>query len=139
MASIRSKQFMAYSYQQILEAQYQRIADEHAEQTAELEVARVGEDAYRVTAAADRILELDKSREALDRRAQQYLASQQAQPQISRYGLSRDEAEIARGIAGNDRSLSSDDRERIFAENKLKLARARADGSYRDDQGRVTR
>jgi hypothetical protein len=130
---------MAYSYQQILEAQYLRITDEQAQAAAELEAGRVSEDAYRVTDAANRILQLDKDREALDRRAQGFIASQQAQPQTSKYGLSQDEVEIARGIAGNDRGLSGDDRERIFAENKLKLARARADGSYRDDQGRVTR
>ncbi len=130
---------MAYSYEDILRAQYQRIADEHAQQTAELEAGRVGEAAYRVTAAADRILELDKSREALDRRAQQFVASQQAQPQASPWGLSESEISIAHGIAGNDRSLSNDDREKIFAEQKHKLRNMRATGQYRDDQGSIRR
>jgi hypothetical protein len=127
---------VAYSYQQILESQYARIAEEQAGAVAELEAGRLSEDAYRTTSAADRILELDKSREALDRRADQYVASQQQQPQGNAHGLSATEVEIARGISSGDSSLTNADREKIYAANKNKLRHLRATGEYRDDQGR---
>jgi hypothetical protein len=129
---------MAFSYEQILQSQYARIDDETAQQVAELEAGRVSEDAYRTSAAADRILELDKTREALERRAQGFVASQQ-RPQSNEFGLSKDEQDIAHGIASNDPRLSKQDRERTYAENKHKLRLARANGSYRDDQGVVSR
>jgi hypothetical protein len=126
---------VAYSYQQILEAQYERIADEHARAAAELEAARVAEDPYSVTSAADRILELDKSREALDRRAQGFVASQQARSQGNRYGLSRDEVDIAHSIGSGDQNLTNDERERTYAHNRDKLRHLRSIGAYRDQVG----
>ena len=80
---------MAYSYQQILESQYSRLEVEHAEAAAELEAARRVEDAYRTTSAADKILELDKYRDALDRRAQSFIAGQQAHGTGSQPGVQR--------------------------------------------------
>jgi hypothetical protein len=130
---------MAYSYQQILEAQYQRIADEQAQQVAELEAGRVSEDAFRTTSAADRILELDKSRDALDRRAAGFAAGQQQQPQASRYGLSKDEVDVAHSIASGDRDMTNDDREKSYAEQKQKLRHMRSTGQYSDGQGAVRR
>jgi hypothetical protein len=130
---------MAYSYQQILESQYQRIAEEQSQAAADLEAGRISEDAYRVTGAADRILELDKTREALDRRANQYIASQQQQPQGNQYGLSQSEVEIARGISSGDSSLTNAERERIYAANKNKLRHMRQTGEYRDDQATQVR
>jgi hypothetical protein len=117
---------VAYSYQQILEAQYQRLAEQSAAEAAELEAGRVAEDASRVIYAADRILELDKAREALDRRAQGYVAAQQAQPQGSRFGLSPVEAEHAK-ISG----ISDEE----YARNKSKMVRMKGEGYW--DQGRV--
>jgi hypothetical protein len=116
---------MAYSYQQILEAQYRRIADEYAETVADLEAGRVNEDAYRVTSAADRILELDKSREALDRRAQTFVAGQQ-QSQGNQFGLSKDEQDVAK-ISG-----ISDEQ---YVRNKQRYRAMKAEGYW--DQGRV--
>jgi hypothetical protein len=137
MDSKRSKQFMAYSYEQIMQAQYARIADEQAQAAADLEAGRVSEDAYRVTGAADRILQLDKDREALDRRAQGFIAQQQ--PQGNKYGLSKDEQDVARGMFGNDQRMTHDQRERAYAEQKEKLRYMRATGQYRDDQGSIRR
>jgi len=127
---------MAYTYEQILRSQYENIATEQAQQLAELEAGRLAEDAYRTTAAADRILELDKSREALDRRAQGYVASQQAQPQGNAYGLSNDEIEVAK----NSHSAgTADERIEEYAKNKALYRHKRATGEYRDDQGTVRR
>lgn len=125
---------MAYSYEQILRSQYERLADEQAQAVAELEAGRVSEDSYRTTSAADRILELDKTRDALDRRAQNFVAGQQ-QPQGNQFGLNRDEIDIANGIASADASLTDTERQRAYATNKHRLRQMRASGQYRDDQG----
>lgn len=130
---------MAYSYQAILESQYQSIAEEQAQAAAELEAGRIAEDAYRTKAAADRILDLDKSREMLDRRARGFVQSQQAQPQGNKYGLNNDEVQVARTLSAGSTTMTNDDRERIYAENRAKYRHQRATGEYRDDQGRVTR
>jgi hypothetical protein len=117
---------MAYSYQQILEAQYARIADDHAQAAAELESGRVSEDAYRVTSAADRILELDQQRAALDARAHGFITSQQVQQQGNQFGLSRDEQDIAKVSGISDET---------YARNKQKMRAMKAEGYW--DQGRV--
>ena len=117
---------MAYSYEQILQSQYQRIAEEQAASVAELEAGRLSEDAYRTTSAADRILELDKSREALDRRANEYVRSQQAQPQGNPHNLSQDEMDIAKGS-----HLTPEQ----YSQNKRKYQAMKSQGYW--DQGRV--
>lgn len=45
----------------------------------------------------------------------------------------------SRGIGSGDPKLSNDDRERIYAENRARYQQARRDGSYRDDQGRISK
>src|SRR5438094_4928989 len=118
---------MAFSYQSIIEAQYARIAEDHAQLTADLEAARMSENAYAVTDAADKILALDQQRAALDARASSFVASQQ-QPQGNKYGLSRDEQEIAHGISSGDANLSNDQREAIYSHNRQRLRHMRATG-----------
>jgi hypothetical protein len=76
---------------------------------------------------------------ALDKRAQGFVQSQQQAPRGNKYGLSQDEPEVARSLAKGDDRLSDDQRLQTYATNKQRYRQARADGSYRDDQGRVTR
>lgn len=127
---------MAYSYQQILESQYESKAANRSQALADLEAARLNEDPAGTMDAADRILEIDKSVAALNTIANQYVRSQQQQPRGSKYGLSQDEMEIAHGFASGDRSMSNDEREKTYAENRDRLRHMRATGAYRDDQGR---
>lgn len=130
---------MAYSYEEIMQAQAERLQAEHTQASAELESARLYSDPDGVNAAADRILQIDNSMDALRVRAQRYYSAQQSQPQGNKYGLSPDEIEIARGVASGDRRMSNDERERLYAENKSRYQRMRATGEYRDDQGTVRR
>ncbi len=69
----------------------------------------------------------------------QHAASMRPAPGSSRFGLSKDEQEIAHGISGGDSRLSKEDREKIYFENKEKLRHMRQSGAYRDDQGSVRR
>lgn len=78
---------MAYSYEDIIRSQYEAKAAEKAQALADLEAARLNENAIDTMAAADRIVEIDKSVGALDRIAQTYVAQQQ-QPPGNRFGLS---------------------------------------------------
>ena len=129
---------MAYEHSAIIKAQYQQLAEDRARAVADLESGRIGEDGWSTMDAGNRILEADMKLAALDNIANTYVASQQ-QPQGHRYGLSRDEVEIAAGIAGNDPHLTQDQRELVYAQNKQKLRNMRASGAYRDDQGTVRR
>jgi lipase chaperone LimK len=127
---------MPYSYDEILSAQNDRINAEQAAATAELESARLNNDAYSVNAAANRILELDVQRNALAARANQYVARQQ-QSHGNRYGLSQDERDVARGSFGD--SMTTEEKERLYAANKQRYEAARMTGAYRDDNGTVRR
>jgi hypothetical protein len=127
---------MAYSYEDIIRSQYEAKAAEKAQALADLEAARINENAVDTMAAADRIVEIDKSVGALDRIANQYVASQQAQPQGNRFGLSPTEVEIAHNAFSG---VSKEEKERSYAENRDRLRRMRASGEYRDDQGSVRR
>jgi hypothetical protein len=69
----------------------------------------------------------------------QHAESLRPAPGASRWGLSKDEQEIAHGISGGDPRLSKEDREKIYLENKNKLRHMRQTGEYRDDQGRASR
>jgi hypothetical protein len=129
---------MAFEHDAIIRAQYQQLVEDRARAVADLESGRISEDQYTTMEAANRILEADQKRAALDNIANNYIASQQ-QPQSNRYGLSRDEVEIAHGIAGNDPHMSLEQRELVYAQNKQKLRMMRQSGEYRDDNGRVTR
>ena len=130
---------MAYSYEEILQAQAGRLQAEQAQASADLEAARLAGDPDGVNIAADRILQIDLQMNALGGRARQFYSAQQSQPQGNKYGLSADEIELARGVASGDRRMSNDERERLYAENKSRYQRMRATGEYRDDQGTVRR
>jgi len=116
---------MAFSYEQILHAQYEGLNEEEAQAIYDLEAGRHAEDAHRTTKAAHRILEIDKAREALERRASGYAASQQ-QAQSNRFGLSRDELDVAKASGISDEQ---------YAVNKNRMQQMKAAGYW--DQGRV--
>jgi hypothetical protein len=123
---------VAYSYDQILRAHAQNIDAAQSQAAAELEAARHAEDADRVNAAADAILQLDLQRNALAQRAQGYNSAQQAVPQ-SRYGLSAEEQEIAHASFTDRKDMppmSLEDRERAYLVSKNKYRAMLANGSY---------
>lgn len=127
---------MAYSYEDILRAQYEAKAAEKAQALADLEAARINENAADTMDAANRIVDIDKSVGALDKITNSYLAGQRAQPQGNRFGLSPTEVEVAHNSFSG---AEPEEKERSYAENKQKLQHMRATGAYRDDQGSVRR
>jgi hypothetical protein len=130
---------VVFTHLQIIEDKYLRHAAEVAEANAEYERARLLDDAYQVQTATDRLTELKQQRMAMDALVYEQQAQQQrAQPQ-NRYGLNADEVAVANGIGYGDSKLTNDDRQRIYSEQKGRYQQARRDGSYRDDQGRVSR
>ena len=130
---------MAYDHESVIKAQFVQLQADRAAAVAEYEAQRIAEDQYGTMSAADRILEMDSRVAALNRIADTYVAGQQrAQPQ-NKYGLSKDEQEVAHGLASGDRTMTNDQREQLYAQNRAKYQRMRASGEYRDDQGRVTR
>lgn len=54
------------------------------------------------------------------------------------YGLSAHEISIAKGWT-TDPNLTDEAKVRAYCENRKRYRQGRADGTYRDDQGRVTR
>jgi hypothetical protein len=130
---------MAYDHKSVIEAQYQQLTADRAAAVAEYEAQRIAEDQYGTMSAADRILEADAKLAALNRIADTYVAGQQRAAPQNRYGLSKDEQEVAHGLASGDRTMTNDQREQVYAQNRAKYQRMRASGEYRDDQGRVTR
>jgi hypothetical protein len=129
---------MAYDHVQIIRAQYEELANERSAALAALEAARVNESSYEVMRAADRVVDADVRRSALDNIARNFVASQN-RPQGNQFGLNRDEVDIAHGIGGGDPNLSNQERERLYAYNRDKLRHMRATGQYSDGQGVVTR
>jgi hypothetical protein len=129
---------MAYEHDAVIRAQYQQLAAARAQAVADYENGRTCEDEFTTMDAADRILQADQKRMALDRIATSYVASAQQQ-RANRYGLSPDELDIAHGLASGDDRMSNDQREATYAANKEKLRVMRATGQYRDDQGTVRR
>jgi hypothetical protein len=130
---------MAYDHKSVIEAQYQQLTADRAAAVAEYEAQRIAEDQYGTMSAADRILEADSKLAALNRIADTYIAGQQrAQPQ-NKYGLNAEEQEVAHGLASGDRTMTNDQREQVYAQNRAKYQQMRRDGTYRDDQGTVRR
>jgi hypothetical protein len=125
---------VAYQHEHVIRAQYEQLAAERAEVLAQYESARINEDGSSTMFAADRLLEVDQKRAALDRIANNYVASQQ-QPQGNQFGLNQDELDIANGIAGGDQTITNEQRQRAYAQNKERLRYLRQTGQYRDDQG----
>jgi len=128
-----------YEHRDVVLAQHNKLLAERARVVGENEEARLGEYPDAVMYAADKLTEIDAKIGALNQIANNLVASQQqAQPQ-NKYGLNKDEQEIARGLASGDRSISDEDRQRVYAEQKAKYQRMRATGQYRDDQGSMKR
>jgi len=126
---------MAYSYEDILKSQYEQKAADRALALADLEAARLSEDPNGTMDAANRILEVDKSVTALNTIANQYVRQQQ-QPQGNRWNLSSEEMDVAKA---SHSAGTEEERIEEYARNKQRYRQARADGSYRDDQGSVRR
>lgn len=127
---------MAFEYPDIIKAQYETLAQQRAQATADLEAARISEDSYSTMEASNRIVDADMRRAQVDQIANRYVASQQQAPQGNRYGLSQDEVDIAKNMFSGDSRMKQEDREKIYAEQKSRLRHLRATGQYRDDQGR---
>jgi hypothetical protein len=130
---------VAYTHEDVIRAQYDRLTSERARAAGDYESARIDEDVHGVMSAADRIVEIDARIGALGQIANNYIAGQQRAQPTNKYGLSRDEIAIARGNGSGDPRLTNDDRDRIYAEQKSRYQRMRSTGEYRDDQGTVRR
>jgi hypothetical protein len=130
---------VAFKHDDIITAQFNKLTAERARAAGEYEEARLSEDADSVMYSADRITEIDAKIGALNQIANNFVAGQQRAQAQNRYGLSKDEQEVAHGLASGDRSMTNDQREQVYAQNRAKYHRMRASGEYRDDQGRVTR
>jgi hypothetical protein len=140
---------VAFTYQQIIEAEWQDLQAEHAAANAELEYARVAEDPHAVKAATNRLYDIDNRTRSLSERVQQMQRQPQAMPGAEgmssrdvalakHYGLSAGDLSIAKNWT-NDSNLTDEAKVRTYVENRQRYRQARADGSYRDDQGTVTR
>jgi hypothetical protein len=126
---------MAYSYSDILNAQFQNIDAAQATAAAELEAARHAEDPHRVNSAAEAILHLDLQRNALAQRAQGYSAHQQhhAQQPANKFGLTEEERSVAHAALVDRKDLppvSLEEREEIYARNKHRMRQMIANGTY---------
>jgi len=118
---------MAYSHRDVIQAQAEHLAAQRARALSDYEVARLSEDNDATMNAADQIVEIDARAAALDRIAGNFVRQQQ-QPQQpgSRYGLSRDEVEVAK-ISGIS--------EEQYARNRQKMHQMKSEGYW--SQGRV--
>ncbi len=130
---------MAFKHEDVIQAHWDNLVAEKAMADRDYEAARQNEDASGVMDAGNRLLDANRKLRELDDIAANFVRSQQRPQQSNKYGLSEDEIAIARGLASGDKTLSNDDRDRIYSENRQRYRQARRDGSYRDDQGRVTR
>jgi hypothetical protein len=142
---------MAFSYNDILQSEAERIDQEASAAVAELEAGRLAEDISRVQWAFREILKLDAERNALVTRATNYARPPQAAPLAGAEDMSHRDLALARqfglsahelGAAKNwtsDPNLSDEARVKTYVENRQRYRQARSDGSYRDDQGTVRR
>jgi hypothetical protein len=115
---------MAWSIQQILEQEWQDLANEEAHAAAALEQARIVEDIDGVQAAKERIYAVDMRRNSLTARVNRTQQQPQQMPGVD--GLSRADAQLARhyhltpeqlSIAKNwtsDQRLSDDEKVRSW-------------------------
>jgi hypothetical protein len=141
---------LAYSYEQILRAQYEVAEAENASASAALEDARLREDPNDVQLAVDRLVANNNTITQLNQAAMTMQRQQQPQRQPAGFGddIRRDHVELARqyGLDANeigvavgwtsDPMMSDEVKVKRYCENKHRLRQMRADGSYRDDQGR---
>jgi hypothetical protein len=142
---------MAFTYEDTLKDQWQILEAERAEALAEYERARTSEDALGVREAGRAILRIDNEKAQLAQVANRLVARQQppamaGSDEMSRrdvdlarkYGLTSQEVSIAKGWTSTA-SMSDEAKIESYLEQRQKYRQARADGSYRDDQGRMTR
>jgi hypothetical protein len=139
---------MPFDHDQVIQAQFQQLAAARAKALGDYEAARLNDDSDGTMDAADRILAADERLRALDRVAQNLV--RQA-PLDGADDMSRGDVALARqfGLSGRDLSIAKNwttdpnltDAQKVqtYLENRQRYQQARADGSYRDDQGRVTR
>jgi hypothetical protein len=136
---------MAFSYDDLLIRQGQRLQGERAAAVAELESGRVNEDVSVCDYAADKILKIDQDYARLEQLAQQHIVRQQMQQPSNQFGLSQDEIEVAHNSFGPIKrnghyvDLSKDEKERLYAEQKHKHRYMVATGQYSVNQGSVRR
>jgi hypothetical protein len=133
---------MAYSYEQILQAQFEVAQAENASANAALEDARLREDPHDVQAAVDRLIANNNVVQQLNQAAAQ-MQRQQQQPPAQSYGelkphqvqlaqklgLTASEAEHALASTG-DKRISDAERMQDYARGKQKRDAWRATGAW---------
>jgi hypothetical protein len=137
-----------FTYQQIIDAEYQDLANEEQHAAAVLEQARLTDDVDAIKIATERIYTVDAKRNSLTARVQRmrHAAPMAGADDLSHrdvalarhYGLTAQEIGVAKGWT-TDPNLSDDAKVQAYVENRQRLRQMRADGSYRDDQGVVRR
>lgn len=142
---------MAYSHQDVVRAQAEALAAQRARALNEYEACRLVEDNEGTMAAADAIVEIDSRTASLSRIANNLVAPQRQAPLQGEDEMSRSDAALARhyGLTGtqlavakgwtSDSKLTDEAKVRTYLENANRYRQARRDGSYRDDNGRVSR
>jgi hypothetical protein len=141
---------LAYSYEQILQAQFEVAQAEHASANAALEDARMREDPHDVQAAVDRIIanntvvqQLNQAVATMQRPGRMpadFAGLTREQTHLAiKAGLSGTEAQIALNATG-DPKLHDADKMQMYAEGKQRYQEWRASNpDERDFQGRVRR
>jgi hypothetical protein len=132
---------MAYDYSAIIVAQGDRLQAQRQRALRDLETARLDEDTTAVHYAADEILKIDGDIARLEQIATGYMHQQQAQQyqqQANRWGLSEEEKSVAEA-SFPDRAdmpkMSTDDKHRVYAEQRYKHRAMVANGSYGGSAG----
>ena len=138
---------MAYTYQQIVDQEWQNLQNEEQHAAAALEKARIEEDDAEIDAAKNRIYWVDQKKSSLVARVQQTHPQQNGQQVTGRnvnigdkdnpryVALSDEEISVAKLMNPSDTKLSDGDRLRLYGANKQKLAHMRATGQYTDRAG----
>ena len=138
---------MAFDHKDVIQAQYQQIASDRAAAVGTYESARINEDTDATMFAANAIIEADARLAALNRIANNLVASNRQAPLAGEDEMSRNDALLARkyGLTGtqlsvakgwtSDANLKDEDKVRTYIENANRYHGMRASGQYRDDQG----
>jgi hypothetical protein len=117
---------MPFEHDQVIRAQFDRLAAERARVYGEYEAGRLNEDADTTMYAADKITEIDAKIGALNQIVSNFVAGQQRAAPANKYGLNKDELDVAK-ISG-----ISDEQ---YARNKSKMESMKQQGYW--SQGRV--
>jgi hypothetical protein len=128
---------MAFKYEDLIIDKGQELQARRAEAMADFEAGRQTEDIVRCREAEDRILQIDRDYEQLERYANQFVARQQQVPHGNQFGLSPDEVEIANNMFGpiKDRSgnyvdLSNEQKQKLYFDKKNEYRYKLATGQY---------